>query len=136
VLNGLFGDDSHTVVKTIKPVPKTIFQTAEAYREAMMRLYTCPSTGAFDAPHKRKKSKPHFTILKQYGTRDIITNVKGKIPIEFANYMAMHGMDVDKQTLRDAEHHNGGHPCLRTTVNIMVAEMWLRIRKAVLMQPA
>jgi hypothetical protein len=49
-------------------------------------------------------SRPHFTVMKLKGRRDVITNVKGKVPIEFANYMALHGMDIDKQTLRDADH--------------------------------
>jgi hypothetical protein len=57
------------------------------------------------------------------------------MPVEFAHYLALHGLDIDKYTLRNAEHHNGGHPCLRTTVNILIAEMWLRIRKAVFSEP-
>jgi hypothetical protein len=73
--------------------------------------------------------------MKHKGRRDVITNVKGKVPIEFANYMALHGMDIDKQTLRDSDHKSGGHPCLRTTVNMMVSEMWLRIRKSVMNAP-
>jgi hypothetical protein len=131
----LNGKNEQTEIVPIKPLPKMVFSSVlPTQRDAMLKLYTCPNTGVYDQREK-KSNIPHFTIVKDKKKRGIIANLHGKIPLEFANYMANHGMDVDKQTIRDASHKNGGHPCLRTVVNMLQAEMWMRIHKVVSAKP-
>lgn len=64
----------------------------------LLDLYVTPPENIFDAPMDVNRS--HFSVIStdtNGGTcRDIKVNPHGKISKEFAKYIALHGMDLDK----------------------------------------